>query len=88
MYTDTERNRYLGLVKGYNDFFFFIPLGIHQMEYQIAAPTAVKLHLKVQPKYINCALAKNEREKRKKNKKKKERKKTQEYMKCKGTSSA
>jgi ribosomal protein L12E/L44/L45/RPP1/RPP2 len=64
------------------------------MEYQIAAPTAVKLHLKVQPKYINCALAKNGKKKKKKKKEKKkeeeeeERKKTQEYMKCKGTSSA
>ena len=27
------------------------------MEYQIAAPMALKLHLKVQPKYINCDLA-------------------------------
>jgi hypothetical protein len=39
------------------------------MEYQIAAPMAVKLHLKVQPKYINCALAKNEWKKKKKKKK-------------------
>jgi len=41
------------------------------MEYQIAAPTAVKLHLKVQPKYINCALAKNGKKKKKKKKIKK-----------------
>lgn len=52
---NTDKNRYLRLITGVNKFFFlFIPLGIRQMEYQIAAPMALKLHLKVQPKYINC----------------------------------
>lgn len=30
------------------------------MEYQIAAPKVLKLHLKVQPMYINCDLEKKD----------------------------
>ena len=49
------------------------------MEYQIAAPMALKLHLKVQPKYINCDLARKTYMGGKMKK---------QYRKCKGTSLA